>query len=367
MTTSFGVIVATRDRPAYVAELLPRIAHDAGAGCLGIALVDDSRRAESRTANAAVVDRVRGAVHLRADEQRRLVDASLGRDAFDLCFRRLGDPEWNCGSSRNTGALYWLTRKERPGVVVFLDDDMEPRRGDWLKAMIDAAAATGGVAGHELAGMPDESRRFRIHRAALRSLGRAVDDGERWTAYPLSGGCVAIFSRIVAEQPFSSVYNEDYFLFFELVARGVPAVPLPRGAVAHRQTDEVITVAKLQSEAVGDITHQAIMLAPESERTIDWLLAHPSAWEAKRHEYAGDLHATRSLCATSPDPAIRVFVGLIDEVEQWLRDFALDLQPFESYVHARRMWRRALASRHDHSLHGQHDVEQRATDGSERG
>lgn len=345
----YGVVVITRDRPAYVGELLSCLARAAregnGAVCRAVAVVDDSRLDVSRETNAALCRAQGGSlpcVHLTAGEQERLGVQAFGPEDWRLFARPLGDPSWNVGSSRNTGSLYLLQEADPgPDVVVFLDDDVLPQDGheDWLAAMVGTCHREGVLAGYTLSGLPDESRLFRIRRQALRSLGRGVPDTERWTALPLSGGCVAVPGPWVRRLPYTSLYNEDYFLFLELESHGVGTVALPRpDAVVHRASPDGISLGALQNEAVGDMIHFVLMRASRDRMTLDGLGDREEDWQSVRRTYLEDLAELRGLCAASPAEEDRRHLPTLDALAAWVEALRFDPGPFREYGRARTLW-----------------------------
>ncbi|WP_448203860.1 hypothetical protein [Azospirillum sp. sgz302134] len=345
---SYGVILITRDRPDYLRAFAPRLRKAIEAGtpgaCRGVAVVDDSLEASSRAANAALC--VPPLMQLTAVEQERLLDgfAAEQRPRFG---RRLGDPSWSVGTSRNVGTLAFLADPAgRPDVLVYLDDDLDPQPGKdrWLVDMVEAAAGRRAVAGYPLGGMPDESRLLRIRRRALANSGRPIPDSDRPASLPISGGCVAIPASCMAALPYSLLYNEDYFLFMELEAMGVPMVTMPDdNAPWHRHTKDTLTLGKLQLEALGDIIHHAMLHGPAGGQTLDWLAANGWAWTEAKNAYLRDLDALRALCAASPSAEDHAELPLLSALGAWLEAHVFDMGPVAAHALTRKTWAERFA------------------------
>src|SRR5262249_4805432 len=165
----------------------------------------------------------------------------------------------------------------------------------------------------------------------------------RWNAYPISGGCMAAPSDLIRAHPFGQVYNEDYFLFYELVGIGVQSLVLPAAlSVRHRHTPRSITLENLQREAIGEIADHALPSAPERERTLDWLAEHWDVWRRSRDSAAADARKLAEWCELSPSAEDNERAPILLALAAWLGQFEGDRRSFADHRRARSIWARAL-------------------------
>ncbi len=290
---SYGLVVITRDRPASLCELLPWLHESVNeTRCQGVALVDDSVNADTVLRNGALVSSLKGGhavFHLTRDEQNVLRERAFSGAGVGALMRPLGELQWNIGSSRNTGILFWLMQKAAPEVLIFIDDDLIPlsKASGSLERIAVTAYRKNALIGLRLGGMPDESM--------LKRLIRSLRDGDvgnelyaqrsRKDAYPISGGCVAIPAELLRVAPFYSIYNEDWIFFLEGEHLGYKHLLMEEKVFAQRESPLDLGPDRLKREAYGEIQFRVLWRLPFGSRRIESLARCGDLWRASCAQY----------------------------------------------------------------------------------
>lgn len=348
----YAVVIITRDRPSYFEQFINAldlaISAKGDIQCHGVAIVDDSIDRRSRASNALSLRTLMKSApsHWIGRELQEKLTIEAGFVEANGLFRTLGLRSWCAGGARNTGALYWLTRKPCPQVIAFFDDDLLPVDGnhEWLHCLVSECARSKNITGARITGVPDESMLNRIRRHTLSTERSSIDKArdDRHEAYPISGGCMAVSSGLMRRNCFSLIYNEDWILCLELLAKDAGVCLLPRPLLYQRASREKISVRRLQREAIGELAYRTMIRMHPAKRRLDSVVEEEGLWGEERCRYYKEIlevHRVYTQVESYGDQLQDVDFGALSD---WISQIPPTQDSFYDHGHARASWRRIL-------------------------